>query len=1008
MPALPTNTTNLLRALSDFWTLFVRDQEMLRAYAEGLGLNVAQLYQRFLETVLGGQLKDAPLFQRVFYAPYQLREDAVVFVEGADARADRYEIRVNENLQDGEYLTNQVLLPTRFLVAGREFTVRAGTFSFTNDPFNSSLLTGYPVRVVQASTPAVWTSPLGLILADDIRPGDIFQIQAGGLRVRARIQGNNGISYYLAESPATFAQSWERRTHTVRALRVPYDTQQRGIPLEHPSYTARLTSAHADGVVHTASAKIDLTGNPAYQGAWASSTAYEQGDIVDRSGGLYSALESHTSGLSFDADLWDNLQTGYVYVAHAADPRVDGLYGLTSSGASGVLRTLSPISFSVSSIGGDVLLYRVRYAAGGTASYKTISLPHANIEQVTLQGRRLAPRTIVSETGEETVYPANGALLPGVDYLCDSDSGVLTLLSAWDAAFPSQATYQWLLEQARQTFTWRGNYTNWTTYAIGDVVRYDGKSYVSRTTHTSDGTVDALRYREYAPPFSFDVTRSVREIQVWLTDALLDEHTLYRNFGAARATPRASSELYRALLQASAQLYWAGLTAARLKSVLNAIMEFPLIREDGEVLAAYHNGLTASGAGARTYGYATGTDGIIDAGLSTFAAASANFLSTDVGATLRVVTASGTVRTYTIVNRNSATEVTISPLPSADAANLGWSYLHPVGQNRVEVSPGSYTFSDGDRGKWFQLRSTAYEHNRRWFRILAVEGPSRIVVDAPFGLYDETSIPWAFSSSGVQTVTTNRGTYQFALTTPLRADLQDGANYRVLSFQALEALTTVFTIEDLNTAPTWWTSAQIPEAIAPGSATRRKVTAGLYPNTVRPHDGALLGDPGLYVGCDDQGRTSAVRLVDAVWYGGDTLVLALPATPTDLGQVLTVETGPLTGSFRIQTLGDNNVIPRLANFPPADAPTPPHAVVVRLPPNVLRRSVAFDLFNTALKHHCIHVAVADDPNMNGAFLLDALDLLADVRPGHNIFLTDTPTSVEDILSLEDELTVTVA
>ena len=66
MPTIPINARGLLQALSDFWTTFVRDQDLLTAYSEGVVLNVAQLYQTFLETVLGTQLRDVPLFQRTF------------------------------------------------------------------------------------------------------------------------------------------------------------------------------------------------------------------------------------------------------------------------------------------------------------------------------------------------------------------------------------------------------------------------------------------------------------------------------------------------------------------------------------------------------------------------------------------------------------------------------------------------------------------------------------------------------------------------------------------------------------------------------------------------------------------------------------------------------------------------------------------------------------------------------------------------------------------------------
>ncbi len=1008
MPTLPINARSLLQAMSDFWTTFVRDQDLLTAYSEGVVLNVAQLYQTFLETVLGTQLRDVPLFQRTFYAPYILREDQLIFTEGPSTAEDRYGVLIDPQLRDCEYITNRVMLPTRFLTQGREFELTSGALLFAEHPFESAVLTGFPLRVATHTTPATWRSAFG-VLSGDVKPGDIFELSASNSSARAILQGRTDELYHLAKAPTFFQQTFTRRTHTARILRIPYDAKQFGVLVAtHPSYAARLTINADDGVVDSVSAKVDLRGNAAYQGTWAATTSYAQGDIVDYLGGLYSALQAHTSTFSFDASLWDNLQQGYVYVRHAADPRVDGLYGLTSSGAAGILRTSSPVVFSATSIGQAVLLYRVRYPEEDTGTYKTFNLAHQHVTGLQLVGRRLVDRVLVQSDGTEITYLANEALEEGVDYVYNSSSGQVTVLSVWDPAFPVRASYSWFLEQASQTFTWRGTYANSTAYERGDLVRYENSTYLVWSAHTSDGTVDALRYRLYAEPFTFDTQRPVREIVVWLTDALRDEETLYRNFGALLGAPRASSELYRAFLLAVSRLYWLGPTKQRLESALNAILELPLIRENDELLLEYLSGIDASDTDAKCFGAASGSDGVLDATASTFAATSASFLATDVGGILRTITATGTVRTFTIASRLSATEVTVTPLPPFDEAQLLWSYDHPVQQNRVEISGSTYVFSAEDVGGWLRLYSTTHEHNDQWFKILSLESAVAVTVEAPFGLKDEINLRWELSRTGEQRVRTSRDTYVFPLTTTLRSDVQDSSNYRRLSFKALEPLSAVFTVEDIQDNPSWWVHTQIPATIAGGTEARRSVTPGLYPHVVNPVDGALVGDPGLRVGCDDQAVVAPRRSFSATWYGGTTLVLASAVANDDSKQVLAIATGPLRGYYRIEAIGTDNHVVTLNGFPPSTTLTPPLSVDVTLPPKLLRRSVAFVLFNTTLKHQGIHVLFRPDNSLNGTFFLEAMNLLQGIRPGHAYLYLDTPTSQVDPFAVEDELSVVMS
>ena len=111
-------------------------------------------------------------------------------------------------------------------------------------------------------------------------------------------------------------------------------------------------------------------------------------------------------------------------------------------------------------------------------------------------------------------------------------------------------------------------------------------------------------------------------------------------------------------------------------------------------------------------------------------------------------------------------------------------------------------------------------------------------------------------SAGLKTVTTNVNTYVFPSATPLRTDVTNSANYGVLSFQAFEALTNAIIVDDYLTNPTWWFRIKIPASLLPGkSDAYLRVSPELYPNVVNGADGGCVGDPGLFVGANEDGTS---------------------------------------------------------------------------------------------------------------------------------------------------------
>lgn len=116
-----------------------------------------------------------------------------------------------------------------------------------------------------------------------------------------------------------------------------------------------------------------------------------------------------------------------------------------------------------------------------------------------------------------------------------------------------------------------------------------------------------------------------------------------------------------------------------------------------------------------------------------------------------------------------------------------------------------------------------------------------------------------YTDATVNTITTDLNTYVFPKNVPLRADVEDTANWGVLAFVAYEQLSDLFTVEDHISNPTWWYDIVVPARLtrdpttgAPEPRNRRTVDPNLYPAVIG--DGMRkIGDPGFYVGADEDG-----------------------------------------------------------------------------------------------------------------------------------------------------------
>lgn len=1002
MPMTPQGARTFLHALSDFWVLYFQDMKVLDAYAEGIALNTAQLYQTFLETVLGSSLADAPLFDRTFYAPYALREDAIRYIEGEGPDQDRWRVATGDALRGADYLVNRIIAPTAFLRQGREFEVTPGAFDFRGEPFEA--LANFPVRFITVVSPGAWRDPLGRGW-DGVRPGDAFVLQIGGAQAEAVVTGTDGPVIHLDSAPVLLSQSLVRRGGRVTILRTPWDRQVVGRLLpDHPEYSERLSTGANDGMTVIGGNEVSILGLSGYRGSWTISTAYAVGDLVFRSGRAWRCLEAHTSGGSFDPAPWDDLSLGYVYMTHVDDPSRDGLYPLGTPSMAGRVRLTGAADFTQT---GSVLLQRVRYQ-GITSGPVNLRLGHEFIDPgLVISSRREVARRVRQDDGSYVTHPAGEAVEEGVDWSLDAEAGHVRVLSAWSPGVPARASYTWRLLVAKTGLPWKGALAA-GPYSRGDLLSYAGEPYVVREDHTSGGSFDPALYAPFVPPAALDAERVVREAAVWATDALVDTGRLYANFGALLAPERDSSEVYRAFLTAVSRLFLFGPTLERFESALNAVAGLPLVREDGEVLLSYSSGVDESEGDSAVYGTAMGQNGSLDAASGTFESPTAGLFPNDVGAVIEV-REGGRLERYTVTGVVSATTALVTPVPTADAEHLPWSYDHVAMKNRLRLAGNGYRFTDEDIGAWVRVTSTGNPRNVGTFRVLSIDDPLTAELESEYGFVDAAPVAWDLSRSGEQVVGTSRREYRVPLNVPLRQDLSVGQSLR-----AFTPLSTAFVAVDYLEDPSWWHRVTIPQELLGDGAGPRTVSPELIENVYGALDGASFGDPGFYYGADETGRPGTERKGEAVWYGAHEVVLGFgPGVPVargrDVGEYLVVHTEGFRGCFEITSVSQDGKRLGLDRFPPPEAhgAVPPQSITVELPPLVYRRTVGLVLMDRTLKYHSVRIEVDPSVGLTRTFLEDTLRIISTSKPTHVFLFFDAITSFVDRAEVEEALTIAI-
>lgn len=229
-----------------------------------------------------------------------------------------------------------------------------------------------------------------------------------------------------------------------------------------------------------------------------------------------------------------------------------------------------------------------------------------------------------------------------------------------------------------------------------------------------------------------------------------------------------------------------------------------------------------------------------------------------------------------------------------------------------------------------------------------VESALNVVLGLPVVRDDgETVIGTDLTDPDVDRVLTSSPTtgstvvYEFPKGTPLRADLVSG-----LVLASFEVLTTVVTVTDYVQTPTWWHGDVIPRALFSGTVPdigRRTATPAYISHTIGSYDLPEIGDPGLYVGADE-----------------------------------------------------NGFVPSVAGVPAAPSSQP-----------ILRRRLAFVLMDRYLKYHTFTVtfdALFVSATLGTEFsqgLTDLNELVISARPAHTFPFTTPTSTFTDTVTAED-------
>lgn len=1020
MPITADAETNFILGLSDFWTKYFLDTKQIQTIYDAAQTLIGQQYLDLLSDVLSVSLKDLPLFSKRYYHYLPFREDQITYVEGGSPGEDRWVLQPRERLASANVMMNRVLAPTSLLECGRDYDVSDGDVLFKGNPFQvfSSPLPGFAVRNI----PVLYDYSFELRTVpdwslEDVMSGDVLRIYPNAAypyEFDIRLVGTKLGLKRTARLP-----SGELRSSGFKyvVLRKPFDTQQTNIELAHPTLVL-------DGTSNSA----------AVAGTW---------QIKKLSGG-----ENY---------LTYNLAGKYVWVTDATVTENQGLYRVRRVLDADTIEVDRATAFSTSTTQFNAVFYDYGYTPETAPAKPRLSLPHNYLVSGSVKVNGVRAVNIDSQ------HLAGGALTENIDYIVNYDDGVITCTTPFEVGITTSVNYAWLLSLKEDVVPRARHWRSGQLYMENAVVLGpDNDYYYASSTHFSgsDFYADAAHWRPHASPLLESAVIQTRELSAWIPDAEIDEDRLYNNFGFLLGVRQPSSENYRALLEGLSQLFLLGPTFDHIESALNVMAGFPLVRDDGEIVQSVDTGIVGSGTAGKLEDVQFGRNGVLST-TGTFVVEGGNFQSDDaLNSTVRITRSLYNDFVFTVSSVVNENTVVLSPAPFVNESNTGFYWTHEHAVARKRFSSTEHTFSVNDIGGHIVINNAETQKNRGSYRIDDFVNEHCVVLESVNGFYDEEGLTWQLTRTNEQRVTTNLRTYRIPFGIPL-TDLTIG---QVVN--SFHRLTNAFSVVDYLVTPTWWHSQVIPGnllELTNNDAGRRHATPVLIRNELDPVDGARIGDPGLIIGADDEGRPAQARNVEARWTGDNFLVFnTSEATVDDVGQYIRIQRTPsdswlpntpytldarvhhggveyrcttahtsstsfnglmwtgyridiFQGCYRITGVSTDGTRITLADFPTpamvAEGTIPDGTRLlsadVALPARLYRRTVGFVIMDKFLKYHTMQVKINSYSGLSPEFISTISSTLSDARPNYTYLFVNPIAQFREQVTISDTLSVQV-
>lgn len=810
MPTIGNNPHTFLHGLSDFWTRFYADHNELTTLYHGTEVLLAQTYLDILTSFLNISLTETPIFNTEYFKAIFAREDRLVYDAALDTIDDRYVLAMPDNIVEAHILQNKIIEPTSSLEvdSGYQIDLDNYEFHFEED------ISGQPLKTLATTTVGSLVTYGTGVLTKFYVPDTEYMFSYAKIGNYLQILNSasgNSLTYCIGQvlsDQAVLLQGTFTLPETNNGSL--YGT------LLDSEFSPIAGFAHRTVAVEVAGSFDDSTrrktvhdGGTLEIASWYASDpvglGVRKGDIIrvfDRDAvpvvptDFKVAVVRHNK-LYIDKDYTIPTTAAtvddYVILREPANTDIEGeelTFVKTNQDKDGVLGSV------VYDGGLQEVVFSIDAATPISDQFELndkfryITIKTGGLLTCTCS---LANNGTLTHTGGAISNP--GALLVATGQVKITGSsygqdGVYTINEVVSDTVIQLNSTGFIPETVTVALTWT---VGVDTFGVNNVGTYRIKKYHDAFTITLDLPTC------YDDPDNGTVEWEIHDGYI----AALDHQ--YVNSNSVKIHASAGDS------------YTGGLHD---------------VTENNEFFVDETNGKVTQ------IGRFAGTWGLITVPLADYS-------------WLDEVLSTGTTGTFTITDVDvQVNEVALwAPDAKVDKFHLYQNYGYLI--NRFQASSENYR--EFIRGV-FQLYILGPTLQR-------IESALNVVVNMPV-IRDDGEILTAYDASDadhdyVYTLRPDGSTaeYEYIKGTPIRTDITAWISGDPdITFESFEPLTTLFEVTDYVEDPTWWESIVIPSDLMPTESTQRRTTVPLlYENILGQIDNPRIGDPGLFIGADDEG-----------------------------------------------------------------------------------------------------------------------------------------------------------